>query len=240
MFTEWFNEISIFDNPPLAVLLISIIQLVFYFRLQNENENIEHEYDFDPEHRDYFLTMFSYLLIHHKGFHVVSNVIVQFLLGVPLEFGYSWWRVAIVYLSGVFSCAIASSIFSPNMRLVGAFPGEFALLFACLPSLVLILNHGGWRRREGLAQLIAFVTCFAFITITVGINPIHNISYIGNAFACIAGCLTSIVFLDNSRIRKVMVEIRMGLKWIVAIILILALLWGILQFKFELKPRRDY
>ena len=33
--------------------------------------------------------------------HIFFNVVVQLILGIPLEMVHKWWRVGIVYLSGV-------------------------------------------------------------------------------------------------------------------------------------------
>ena len=37
----------------------------------------------------------------HRFIHLFFNVVVQLILGIPLEMVHKWWRVGIVYLSGV-------------------------------------------------------------------------------------------------------------------------------------------
>ena len=42
------------------------------------------------------------------------------MLGVPLEMVHRWWRVSLVYLTGVLSGSLAVSITDPGTYLAGA------------------------------------------------------------------------------------------------------------------------
>ena len=42
-----------------------------------------------------------YGFIHNSWGHLLSNVIAQLLVGLPLELSHSSWRVALVYLFGI-------------------------------------------------------------------------------------------------------------------------------------------
>lgn len=53
--------------------------------------------------------------------HVISNLVVQLLLGIPLEMVHDWWRVAITYFLGViagqFICfCVSVGLFLPLKR----------------------------------------------------------------------------------------------------------------------------
>ena len=53
----------------------------------------------------YFDSRFS-TLIHCdlcRYVHLFTNLIVQVLLGIPMEMVHKWWRVSIIYCMGVFA-----------------------------------------------------------------------------------------------------------------------------------------
>jgi rhomboid-related protein 1/2/3 len=56
------------------------------------------------------------------------NVIFQLSLGIGLELVHGWWRVCLIYLSGVLAGSIGTSIFDPKAKLVGASGGVYALI----------------------------------------------------------------------------------------------------------------
>lgn len=71
--------------------------------------------------------------------HLAMNVIIQLVVGFPLELIHSWWRVLIVYVSGVIAGALSYAFFSPPCGgLVGASAGVYALLAAHISSSLLV------------------------------------------------------------------------------------------------------
>jgi rhomboid-related protein 1/2/3 len=65
-----------------------------------------------------FIKVLSYV-------HLVSNLVMQLLLGVPLELVHKWWRISSIYLIGVASGAILFFFFAPSGYLAGASGGMF-------------------------------------------------------------------------------------------------------------------
>nr|XP_042128542.1 rhomboid-related protein 2 [Peromyscus maniculatus bairdii] len=60
--------------------------------------------------------------------HIVGNLSMQLVLGIPLEMVHKGLRVGLVYLAGVLAGSLASSIFDPFNSLVGASGGVYALM----------------------------------------------------------------------------------------------------------------
>ena len=47
--------------------------------------------------------------------HITTNLLVQLLVGLPLELVHRWWRIAIVYLCGVLAGSLGSSVFDSKV-----------------------------------------------------------------------------------------------------------------------------
>ena len=63
---------------------------------------------------------------------------MQVVLGIPLGMVHSWWRVVIIYMAGVLSGSLGTSVADPAVYLAGASGGVYALLLAHLASLILV------------------------------------------------------------------------------------------------------
>ena len=47
--------------------------------------------------------------------HITTNLLVQLLVGLPLELVHRWWRIAIVYLCGVLAGSLGTSVFDSKV-----------------------------------------------------------------------------------------------------------------------------
>lgn len=90
-----------------------------------------------PDRRIEIWRFFLYMFVHAGWVHLSFNVLIQIVVGIPLEMIHGSCRVALVYLSGVLAGSIAASIFDTNAVLVGASGGVYALLAAHLANIVL-------------------------------------------------------------------------------------------------------
>jgi membrane associated rhomboid family serine protease len=70
--------------------------------------------------------------------HLVVNLLVQLMLGVPLEMVQRWWRVLIVYIAGVVAGSLGTSVADPYTRLAGASGGVYAILLAHIASIIMV------------------------------------------------------------------------------------------------------
>uniref|UniRef100_A0A3Q2TJM6 rhomboid protease n=1 Tax=Fundulus heteroclitus TaxID=8078 RepID=A0A3Q2TJM6_FUNHE len=81
---------------------------------------------YDPHKREEAWRFVSYMFVHAVE-HIVGNLLMQLVLGIPLELVHKGHEVGAVYLAGVLA-SLASSIFDPVSALVGASGGVYALI----------------------------------------------------------------------------------------------------------------
>lgn len=74
----------------------------------------------------------------YRVIHLVVNLLVQLLLGVPLEMVHRWWRVLIIYFAGVLAGSLGTSITDPYVRLAGASGGVYAILLAHIATIIMV------------------------------------------------------------------------------------------------------
>jgi hypothetical protein len=77
-------------------------------------------------------------------FHLVVNLLVQVLLGIPLEMVHGWWRVLLVYLAGVVAGSLGTSVSDPRVYLAGASGGVYAIIAAHLATMCMVCVVGLW------------------------------------------------------------------------------------------------
>lgn len=68
------------------------------------------------------------------------NLIVQIMLGIPLEMVHHWWRVGIIYLIGVIAGSLGTSISDPSVYLAGASGGVYAIITAHVATIIIVCN----------------------------------------------------------------------------------------------------
>lgn len=100
-------------------------------------------FHYSPHRRSEVWRFFTYIFVHSDGWHLVFNVIIQILLGVPLELVHRWWRVALIYLAGVAAGSMGVAVIS-NTCLIGASPGVYALIIAHIVTIIKVK----FRRRK--------------------------------------------------------------------------------------------
>ncbi|XP_040069025.1 protein rhomboid-like [Ixodes scapularis] len=107
---------------------------------------------FSPLKRRELWRFLSYALVHDGLLHMGSNIILQLAFGLPLEMVHSWWRVMIVYCSGVQCGPLAQFFFNPHVYLAGSSSGVYALQTAHLAHIVTNFRDMEfvWMRLLGL------------------------------------------------------------------------------------------
>ena len=69
-----------------------------------------------------------YGFVHNDVGHLITNVITQLLVGLPLELSHSSWRVALVYLFGIMYGGLGREVFNDsNVPLAGASGKTFTM-----------------------------------------------------------------------------------------------------------------
>lgn len=72
--------------------------------------------------------------------HLAVNLLVQILLGIPLEMVHKGWRVLVVYLAGVIAGSMGTSLTDPHVFLAGASGGVYSLIAAHIASVIMVCN----------------------------------------------------------------------------------------------------
>ena len=71
----------------------------------------------------------TYSVLHYDFEHLIGNLILQLVIGVLLELIFKW-RICFVFLLGIISGSLASSVFDPYVKLLGSSGGSYALIGA--------------------------------------------------------------------------------------------------------------
>ncbi|XP_070116526.1 rhomboid-related protein 2 isoform X3 [Equus caballus] len=135
--------------PPVFIISISLAELavfIYYAVWKPQNQWItldtgilESPFIYSPEKREEAWRFISYMLVHAGVQHILGNLIMQLVLGIPLEMVHKGLRVGLVYLAGVTAGSLASSIFDPLRSLVGASGGVYALMGGYFMNVLVIL-----------------------------------------------------------------------------------------------------
>lgn len=126
--------------PPLLLVSLSIAQIVLY----HYNSVAEHPLVLHPHKLHEPWRYLTYCLVHADAAQLAVNLLVQLLVGLPLEAVHGSWRILLIYASGVLAGSVAASIFDPHVRLAGAGGASYALLSAHLANV--ILHHASMSR----------------------------------------------------------------------------------------------
>lgn len=194
--------------PPLLLPIISIVQLSVFIYDGVRLGGITSSGPVDPEspliyspyRRREVWRILSYMLVHVGWVHITTNLLVQLLVGVPLELVHKWWRVGIVYLCGVVAGALATSVLDPRVFLAGASGGVYALLTAHLANLVI-----NWAEMELAVGRLIVLLLLAGADMGIAIynryatGPDRKVAYIAHIAGALAGLLIGHVVLRNLR-----------------------------------------
>uniref|UniRef100_A0A915KLG4 Peptidase S54 rhomboid domain-containing protein n=1 Tax=Romanomermis culicivorax TaxID=13658 RepID=A0A915KLG4_ROMCU len=159
--------------PPFFIPLITSVQIIVYvyYVIQEgcvmsltEPQPLKSPLIFNPERRFEIWRFITYMMIHIGFYHIVFNSMVQFVLGLPLELVHKYYRIAIVYFSGILAGSMASSVVDPAAYLAGASGGVYALLSAHGAHLVV-----NWQEMEfaNIRLLTLLVMIFTDVAVAI-------------------------------------------------------------------------
>lgn len=153
---------------------------------------------------DKLLLVFSSFCINvyiFRAFHLFVNLLVQILLGVPLEMVHKWWRVLLIYFAGVLAGSLATSIADPSVKLAGASGGVYSLITAHIATIIMNWNEMSFP----VIQLVLFLLVTASDVGTAIYNRYvldseDHIGYAAHFAGAIAGLLVGLNLLRNLNI----------------------------------------
>lgn len=157
---------------------------------------MERSFVYTPLDREEVWRFLTYMLVHGDLTHLTVNLLNQLMLGIPMEYINSWWRVLTVYLSGVLSGSLMASIIKPRIGLCGASGGGYALLAASIFRLHNLLKWSGMTKKQRLLEFYNF-SLFLCIFAMPAIISANSVSHGCHVFGALAGFLTGIILLDN-------------------------------------------
>ena len=185
---------------PLAILGTSVVQLgVFLLCLQDaptpselRRVLLESPLVFRPDQRAQVWRFVLYAFLHAGPWHLALNLLVQLLLGMPLEMVHGSLRCAGLYVGGVLAGSLASSMLDAHVYLVGASGGVYALLAAHLANV--LLNYGHMRlpalRLVGVAFIASVDVSLAILDHYYGGHggrlPVSYLAHLAGAMAGLA------------------------------------------------------
>ncbi|KAL7076318.1 hypothetical protein ACQ4LE_004178 [Meloidogyne hapla] len=200
--------------PPLFMVLISLLQIGLY--LYNEFEYCPRDNRFmpakcapvksplilNPCKKEEVWRYFSYMFVHVGFIHLLNNLLVQFLLGIPLELVHKFWRSACLYFIGVICGALLFFVFDRDIYLAGASGGVYALLSAHIANIII-----NWSEME--FNWIRATIFGIFVSSDIGVSVYqryfssmpNKVSYISHIGGFVAGLFLGIVLLRNLRKR---------------------------------------
>jgi len=239
--------------PPLFLPLISLVQIVLFINNQVEASNLplENSYNstttftgliFQGNSRSDGWTYLSYSLVHRDLEHLLMVLLVQLVLGMLMEMVHGSIRIALIYLTGVFTGSLSSYVFSPGVHLVGGSGGCYSLLGAHLATLVLnwVEDHAiilrrvrGYKTPKILhGKLIRNLKLLGLVIFIIGdllvfyLKSQSDISYVAHVFGFIVGYIVAFIVTRNrvetsrEKYFKIILSVILSVLFIVGIILI--------------------
>ena len=131
----------------------------------------------------------TYSLVHSGLFHVSFNILVQLVLGIPLEMVHGAWRVGAVYLSGIFAGSLWTSVLKPGVFLSGASGGVYALIMGHLGTVIMNhreMSYPWWRVAVVSITAVTDVAVYVYETAVLG-QPSKPVSYPAHIAGAVAG-----------------------------------------------------
>jgi len=131
--------------PPLFIPFVTLVELGFfiYYAVSggeisaNGPVPVDSMFIYRSDKRIEVWRFLLYVVVHAGWLHLLFNLVVQLVVGLPLEMVHGSFRTAVVYISGVLAGSLATSVFDSSVYLVGASGGVYALLAAHAANVLL-------------------------------------------------------------------------------------------------------
>ncbi|XP_061389097.1 rhomboid-related protein 3 [Musca vetustissima] len=192
--------------PPWFIVCITIIELtLFTYHTVNSGDAtdpvgpvpIDSLFIYRPDKRHELWRFMSYMFLHAGWFHLGFNLLIQLVFGLPLEMVHGSGRIACIYFSGVLAGSLGTSIIDPDVYLVGASGGVYALLAAHLAN-VLINYHQMHYGILRLASILFFASCdVGFAVYARFVDDYPSVSFIAHLTGALAGLTIGLLVLKN-------------------------------------------
>ncbi|EFA08482.1 rhomboid-related protein 2 [Tribolium castaneum] len=232
--------------PAVGMIIISLIEVIFFCvdeaieadSTKSASGPISSVFIYDPYKRQEAWRFITYMFVHVGAFHLFVNLLVQILLGTPLEMVHRWWRVLLIYFAGVLAGSLATSIADPTVRLAGASGGVYSLITAHIATIIM-----NWREMSfPIVQLFIFLIIMASDIGTAIYNRYflemdEHIGYMAHFAGAIAGLLVGLNVLRNLEVTTV----ERVIWWLsivtYCLLMAIAIIWNFAWPEYFLKSR---
>uniref|UniRef100_A0A8D2KRA0 rhomboid protease n=1 Tax=Varanus komodoensis TaxID=61221 RepID=A0A8D2KRA0_VARKO len=161
---KWYYDSYTCCPPPWFMIAITIVEVAFFlyngvvldrFVLQVTHPlYLKNSLLYHPQLRAQAWRYLTYIFMHAGIEHLGLNIVLQLLVGVPLEMVHGATRIGFVYIAGVVAGSLAVSIADMTAPVVGSSGGVYALISAHLANIVMVSAGIG---REAIFEL--FTLC---------------------------------------------------------------------------------
>ncbi|ELW61784.1 Rhomboid-related protein 3 [Tupaia chinensis] len=114
---------------------------------------------YHPQLRAQAWRYLTYIFMHAGIEHLGLNVVLQLLVGVPLEMVHGATRIGLVYVAGVVAGSLAVSVADMTAPVVGSSGGVYALVSAHLANIV--MNWSGMKCQLKLLRMAVALICMS-------------------------------------------------------------------------------
>ncbi|KAK8785473.1 hypothetical protein V5799_008163 [Amblyomma americanum] len=233
--------------PPLFLITISIVEVavfIYYCVVLEEFTATgpvprDSPLIYNPKRRKEAWRYLSYMFIHVGGFHIFFNLLVQLILGIPLEMVHKWWRVMLIYVGGVAAGSLGSSLSDPYVFLAGASGGVYALIAGHLATLILNFKEMdfAWIRVIFLAIFGSTDVGVAIYTRYMEEDDENRVSYAAHIAGAAAGLLLGVPMMRNLVVHRWEVITGRVFLAVFAILVLIAVLFN--AFYTEYFPKSE-
>lgn len=189
--------------PPIFIISVTLIELAvftYYSIIDGDGSTPKDDlFVYRPDKRQEIWRFAFYMVIHAGWAHLFFNLVIQLLIGLPLEMVHGSVRIGVVYMAGVLAGSLGTSVFDPNVYLLGASGGVYALLSAHLANVVLNYNQMefGLLRIFGLFVIASTDFGYAVYERYVVKDEYGQTSYVAHFAGAAAGLTLGLVVLKN-------------------------------------------
>ncbi|XP_037094123.1 protein rhomboid-like [Pollicipes pollicipes] len=202
--------------PPLFIVSVTLLELGFFIYYTVTGLEVGgHETSssvtpvpidsvllYRPDRRWQAWRFVTYMVLHASWWHLIFNLLVQLVVGLPLEMVHGSARVFTVYMAGVLAGSLGTSVCdtSRQVYLVGASGGVYALLAAHIANVLLNYHN----MEFGVFRLLIV---FLIASFDVGFAIYHRyapvpsvepaVSYVAHLAGAAAGLSLGLVVLKN-------------------------------------------
>nr|XP_021525483.1 rhomboid-related protein 3 [Aotus nancymaae] len=166
---KWYYDSYTCCPPPWFMITVTLLEVAFFlyngvslgqFVLQVTHPRyLKNSLVYHPQLRAQAWRYLTYIFMHAGIEHLGLNVVLQLLVGVPLEMVHGATRIGLVYVAGVVAGSLAVSVADMTAPVVGSSGGVYALVSAHLANIVMVSTSRSQRVFLALFSAITGTEC---------------------------------------------------------------------------------